>query len=347
MPHALLKRATKENAPIVDGDQATFLWRGKRPVQLMGDWNNWDVPSALTLTQVEPDLWMHTLTLPRDTYMEYTYVRNGKRLLDPLNPRTTPNGMGDANNFFYMPDASPTSLARRKRSIVRGQVTRHIIEAAWFVVGGKRIVYLYQPPTQAPCPLMVVYDGLDYLRRARLPIILDNLIAQERIRPVALAMVANGGKARMIEYACSETTLGFVMEKVLPLAQQNLNLTDLRESPGTYGVLGASMGGLMSLYTALRVPQVFGHVISQSGAFASDEHEWVATELVRHAPTRPIEIWMDAGRFEWLLGANQNMHALLRDKGYDVTYHEFSGGHNYPAWRDDVWRGLETVFGKA
>ena len=165
-----------------------------------------------------------------------------------------------------------------------------------------------------------------------------------------MAMIANGGKARIIEYACSETTVGFVMEKVLPLARRHLNLLDPGDAPGApgaYGVLGASMGGLMSLYTALRVPQVFGHVISQSGAFASDEHEWVTTELVRHAPTRPIKIWMDAGKFEWLSGANQNMQALLRDKGYDVTYRQFSGGHNYPAWRDDVWRGLETVLGKA
>jgi len=121
MPNPLLKRVLHEHNPVVDDDRVTFLWRGKRPAQLMGDWNNWDVPSALTLTQVEPDLWMHTLTLPRDTYMEYTYVRNGKRLLDPLNPRTTPNGVGDTNNFFYMPEAAPTPLAYPRRGVPRGQ----------------------------------------------------------------------------------------------------------------------------------------------------------------------------------------------------------------------------------
>ena len=151
----------------------------------------------------------------------------------------------------------------------------------------------------------------------------------------------------MVEYDCSDATLEFLISQVLPLAGSEIKLLDYKKQPGVHGVMGASMGGLIALYTALRVPKVFGRVISQSGAFASDEHEWVITELVRHAPARPIKIWMDSGKFEWLLGANQTMHALLRDRGYDVTYHEFSGGHNYPSWRDDVWRGLETVFEKA
>jgi enterochelin esterase-like enzyme len=39
------------------------------------------------------------------------------------------------------------------------------------------------------------------------------------------------------------------------------------------------------------------------------------------------------------------MRDLLLGRGYDVTYREFNAGHNYPAWRDDVWRGLEALFG--
>jgi enterochelin esterase family protein len=38
------------------------------------------------------------------------------------------------------------------------------------------------------------------------------------------------------------------------------------------------------------------------------------------------------------------MIALLDRKRYNVTYREFSAGHNYTAWRDDVWRGLEEMF---
>jgi enterochelin esterase-like enzyme len=40
------------------------------------------------------------------------------------------------------------------------------------------------------------------------------------------------------------------------------------------------------------------------------------------------------------------MHTLLKSKGYDVTYREFSGGHNQSMWADNTWRALEAMYGK-
>ncbi len=344
MTHPLVKRAREEGTPIIEGEQSTFVWHGRGPVKLAGDFDDWDLESSPMLSEIEPKLWTHTMTWPRDSYMEYAFVVDGERALDPLNPRTIPSGLGHINNFFYMPEAAPTPLIRRQRGVPRGLVSRHTLETDGIVVGKKRAVYLYQPPTSEPCPLVVVYDGTDYMRRAKLPDMVDNLIAQKRIRPVALAMVANGGKARMIEYACSEMTVDYVVMNVLPLAYERLNLLDPQDSPGAFGVLGASMGGLMALYTAMRAPQIFGRALSQSGAFMV-EHEYVVCDLVRHMPMQPIKIWMDVGRFEMLLSANQHMRDLLVGRDYDVAYREFNAGHNYPAWRNDVWRGLEALFG--
>ena len=204
------------------------------------------------------------------------------------------------------------------------------------------MVYLYQPPVKIPVPLVVVYDGPDYLKRACLNIIVDNLIAANRIRPFAMAMVQNGGRARGLEYSCSDATLGFVFECVIPLAQEHLTLIPPGGEP--YGILGASMGGLMALYTGMRMPQVFGKVLSQSGSFTPLEHELVVMDLINYVPPPAIDIWMDAGRYEWLLDDNRKMFSLLKEKKYKVRYHEFSGGHNYTAWRDDIWRGLEALF---
>jgi enterochelin esterase family protein len=101
----------------------------------------------------------------------------------------------------------------------------------------------------------------------------------------------------------------------------------------------------MALYAGLRAPHIFGRVLSQSGAFILGEQDAVVFDLVRDGPVRPLEIWMDAGRYEWLLDCNQRMHQLLADRGYKVVYREFSGGHNYPAWRSDLSHGLELMFG--
>ena len=74
------------------------------------------------------------------------------------------------------------------------------------------------------------------------------------------------------------------------------------------------------------------------------QREVAAVDLVRHQHAHNIKIWMDVGRMDELLEDNRKMSALLQDKGYQVTYREFSGGHNYTAWRDDLWRGLEELF---
>ena len=70
-----------------------------------------------------------------------------------------------------------------------------------------------------------------------------------------------------------------------------------------------------------------------------------AVDLVRYGHACDLKIWMDVGILEEdLLEDNRRMVALLKEKEYDVTYREFSASHNYTAWRDDVWHGLEEMF---
>jgi enterochelin esterase family protein len=66
--------------------------------------------------------------------------------------------------------------------------------------------------------------------------------------------------------------------------------------------------------------------------------------MVRYSHARSLKIWMDIGVLEDLLEDNRNMVALLDKRQYNVSYREFSGGHNYTAWRNDIWRGLEEMF---
>ena len=358
MTRALLARAEREGAPLIDGDSVTFVWRGRNPPdgsepRLLGDFNNWDIANPIALARASAGVWTHTLDLPPDAYIEYAYVRpdalvkhgNPERVPDPFNRRRTPNGLGKFNHFFYMPQAAPVRFTRRAKNVPRGVLTRHVLKVPNLVAGGERAAWLYQPPGDEPTPLLLVYDGADYLRRARLVAMVEGLMAQRRIAPLALALLANGRQARMIEYACSDATLSFVTQHVLPLARRELNLLDPAESSGAFGVLGASMGGLMALYTGLRLPQVFGRVLSQSGAFILPDHEFVTAQLLREGERKPLRIWMDVGRYEWLLQSNRTTHDLLRARGYAVEYREFNAGHNYPAWRDDLPRGLEAMFG--
>ena len=341
----LVQRVKAEGHPLIDGETVTFLWEGKTAPHLIDDLHGWE-GNPQTPQRIASGVWVWSFNLPRDAYLEYAFLdpETNERIPDPHNKRRVWNGINGYNHFFYMPEAAPTPLVIRKKGIPRGMLTKYMLPAWMMTQDGKRAIHLYQPPTDAPVPLLVVYDGNDYLQRGKLATMVDNLIAEKRIRPLAIAFLRNGGPRRFVEYACSEAVLAWLDHDVLLLAREQLNLLDIQKNPGAYGVLGASMGGLMALYTALRMPDIFGNVLSQSGAFHFEQFDTVTVDIVEHFPKRDLRIWMDAGKLEWLLESSQKMHKLLKARGYDVSYREFTGGHCYTAWRDDLWRGLENLF---
>lgn len=363
-----LERAKASGNPVIDdagGSEVTVTfvlpYEGTTTPILGGDFTGWLAGKPIRMERAGKGVWAASVALPRDAYVEYAYFlppENGDeltdehRLLDPLNSRRVWNGIAAYNNAVSLPDFRMIDLVRRKPGVPRGTVTRHVAHAGMAAVGGKRLTYLYRPPVDEPVPLVVVWDGPDYLRRGHLTAIVDNLIAQRRIRPIALVMPQNGKQARMLEYSLNELTLYFARECLWSLAQEHLNILDAHaqiDGRGAHGVLGASMGGLMALFTGLRLPHVFGHVIAQSGAFQF-ELDGVSVgvyDYVRCADERMrrIKIWQDVGTLEWLLEGNRKMHRALRENGFDVTYHEFHAGHNYTAWANNVWRGLELMYG--
>lgn len=336
-------------SPYVEGTTATFRWHGPRLPRLEADINRWGIDPV----PFEPDgheMWSAAVDLPADAYVEYHLSVDGANSLDPLNRRSVPNGIGGRENFFYMPEAGPTPYLQPGAGARLGRISRHEVEDALLVVGGRRTVYLYHPPVDEPCPLLVVLDGGDYLRRGRLNRIVDTLIARRLIRPIALAFVQNGGQARYVEYMCNDAHLGFITRRVLPLARERLPLVDVGGSPGPYGMCGASMGGLMALYAGVRLPGVFGNVLSQSGGFRYEivGERTVVADLIRQGSGSPVNVYMDVGRFEryltGLLESNQHMRDLLLSYGYSVTYRERNSGHNMTAWRDAVALGLQALF---
>ena len=348
MTDSLLKRLKTQPTPFIDNDTVTFIWKGRTPPTLAGDFTGWDSDNPVRMVKSEPGVWTYQLKFLPDAYIEYAFQNDEENILDPFNTHQTFNGIGSYNNYFSMPEYNPIALARKKRNIPHGTITTHNLYTDYVISGKKRAIHLYQPPVAEPVPAVVVWDGQDYLNRIHLHYIVDNLIYQKRIKPIALVFIDNGGQyLRTVEYACNDATLAFLMTEVMPLASKELNLIDINRFPGIYGVLGASMGGLMALYTSTRIPHIFGNVISQSGAFSWGNFDMVVFELLQLGEVRPMKIWMDAGVYDLagLLESNQRMHQLLTLKGYPNTYREYHAGHNYPAWRDDIWRGLETLYG--
>jgi enterochelin esterase-like enzyme len=342
----LVDRARTEHAPVIAGDQATFVWLGERAPDLAGDmtgWRPWQATSGdRQMEEIAPGIWTHSVALPPDAYIEYAYFLDGKRQHDPLNPRRVPNGFGETNNFFAMPDAPQSLLFRRQRGVKAGQVTRTVLQSPR-LAGERRTVRLYRPAVDGLCLLLLVLDGQDYWQRARLAVLADNLIHRGVLPPLAIVFLDNARQARFAEYGCSEALVWFVAEQLVPWVAGQLPLLP---GAGHHGVLGASMGGLSALWLGVRLPDIFGRVFSQAGGFALGlTGELGVTRILRWGPRLPLRVYMDCGRFDPLVAANRTMHALLSERGYEVTYREYNAGHNYPAWREGLAAGLEWLFG--
>ena len=314
-----IQRAKEFGNPVVRGDRATFIWEGKTAPHLISDLHNWEEnpkPFKRLSSSLEPattkTIWSCSLTLPRDAYLEYAFYDpvSQKRFPDPLNSKSVNNGVGSRNNFFYMPETMPSPFSMRRADVPIGALTSHRVETGFLREDGERDIYLYRPPVMEPVPLLIVYDGQDYLNRGKLATIVDNLIADKRIQPIAIAFLTNGGRWRSVEYVCSDATLNWVEQIILPLAREQLNLLDIKKHPCAYGVLGASAGGLMSMYTGLRLPDVFGKVLIQSGVSALDGRNLATVDLVRHKHAHAIQIWMDVGKLEFLLEDNRRMSGM-------------------------------------
>jgi enterochelin esterase family protein len=193
-----------------------------------------------------------------------------------------------------------------------------------------------------------------------IPTILDNLVAAKKIRPLVAILVDNlSEESRDRDLECYPPFADFMAKELVPWARQRYRFS---AEPERTIVGGVSLGGLTAAYCALRYPEVFGNVLSQSGAFFyfpgwEDQEEngsapfgWLIRQFVTTRKL-PIRFYLEAGLFEndcpeTLLGQNRRMRDVLEAKGYSVVYSEFAGGHEFLSWRGSVADGLIALAGR-
>lgn len=156
--------------------------------------------------------------------------------------------------------------------------------------------------------------------------------------------IPNMGVDRLREYSpfvdaragggAGDAYVEFILRTVKPMIDTQYRT--LRDRVGT-GIVGSSMGGLISLYAFFRAPHAFGFagVMSPALWFA----EGAIFPYVRSAPYAPGRLYLDVGTREGTgtLANAREMRDLLAEKGYvmgeTLSWVEDEGGmHNEQAW---------------
>lgn len=344
---------TRHGSPIVEGDRATFLWVGEADEVLVRH-RVQGLPEPLTMRRIpHTTLWYVSIDMPKESRVEYQFeiVRGEVResyVNDPLNPRLAHGPFGASSvcaaTGYEVPEWTLPDPESRPGDLrpaeLASKALRRTVRFSVYVPA--RFIPLIQ------YPLLIVHDGDDYLNYTSMKTVLDNLIHRGEIADLIVAFVPPGN--RLVEYANHAPHARFIARELVPHLSETYPLLG---APSARTLMGSSFGGVSSVSTAVRYPDVFGNLLLQSASLmftdiAFDHGGGAVFDPVvkfvnsfRARPRRITDrIYQSCGMYEPLITPNRSMATVFREAGMEVRYREHRDGHNWENWRDRLREGL-------
>jgi enterochelin esterase-like enzyme len=366
---------TRGGTPLIeaiDGDEhnvhVTFLWQGDSSTRgVLIDWYPFTISRTAELSMVRmegTDLWYRTLRVPRGSRFLYQLSVNDPRTTIPVgtgSARPGPDPLNPRRDIAELPGAPAQPYLARREGVPRLTMNRERIASR--ILNEDRPLFVYTPPGWNPrlrTPSLLLFDGEQEEGLVFASATIENLVHERKVPPIVIARIPNlSGRSRMRDLGCSTEFTDFLAKEVAPLLQSKYGVSKLASESG---VGGASRGGLAAVCAALRAPDRFGLVISQSGSLwfvprtipgkPYREPGWVVEQFLER-PKLPVRFYLDVGKFEWdatgegfgTLEPARRLRDVLRAKGYDVTYQEFLSGHDDITWRGSLADALIALFG--
>lgn len=136
-----------------------------------------------------------------------------------------------------------------------------------------------------------------------------------------------------------------VVEELKPEIDRRFRV---RSGPGDTGLMGSSLGGVVSFYMAWEWPQVFGHAACLSSTFS---HKDDLVERVLSEPRRPCKFYLDSGwpgdNFETTLAMALALSRAGYEYGRDFLHFAFPlAGHEEGAWAERLHVPLQLFYGR-
>lgn len=225
-----------------------------------------------------------------------------------------------------------------------------------------REMYVYTPPgydksTEKYPVLYLLHGGGEDQRgwatQGRTDLILDNLIAEQKAKPMIIAMLdgnfyGNGGGVAGFGEPQLRAFENELKNAAIPFVENNFRVeTDAKNR----ALAGLSMGGLQTLYAGIKNTAMFSSLgVFSSGWWANNpklsdpQYEF----MKNNASTINGDLknfWISMGGKEDI--AHQNCQIMMKkfdEMGIKYTYSEYAGGHSWPVWRHDLFEFSQLLF---
>jgi enterochelin esterase-like enzyme len=283
----------------------------------------------------------------------YTFESDGTHRLDPSNPQIKPNLL-NLSNELHVPGASP--LPWEDSDIAHGTVHHHFYKSA--VVGDNRDFYVYTPPGYDPnastkYPVLYLLHGYSddasgWTAVGKANLILDNLIAEQKAKPMIVIMPlgygapeivqptkvfgANFNNAELREKNFSRFSAA-LSDEVIPLVERTYKVESNREARA---IAGLSMGGAESLLTGVNRLDLFSWVGAFSSGGLGVDYAAAFPQLSSSTNAKLHLLWISCGTDDRLITPNRKLIAWLKSKDIHLTQVETPGMHTWMVWRRNL-----------
>jgi len=262
--------------------------------------------------------------------------------------------LSSATGFILAQDSGPAYL--QVRSVPHGTVQPVAYKST--ALGADRRMLVYTPPdyekSSARYPVLYLLHGAgsdenSWTERGRAHLILDNLIADGKLKPLVVVMPFGFAMARAPGAArgdASENKMqreGFAkdfLQDVMPLVDSKFRVFTDREHRA---IAGLSLGGAQALAIGLTHLELFSRIAGFSPAMGASNNPvtgGVDFESVL-ADTAGINgkvkfLWVSCGTEDTLFDSIQAFSQQLSKHKIEHTYRITGGAHVYPVWQRNL-----------
>lgn len=284
----------------------------------------------------------------------YTYgfaIDGGLRMPDPSNPNLELRRWG-ATSLFVIPGHDQAPIDQRR--VPHGAIHVNFYDSP--NLNTQRMVYVYTPPGyetgKQKFPVLYLLHGNGQIEASwtwtgRTNVIMDNLIADGKIKPMIVVM-PYGHVAREIKTAANPSAVpsptdGALIEKELmtavkPMVESKYRvLTDRNHR----AIAGLSMGSAQSQMIALHNLEQFAYL----GAFsaAGNRGEWEKADAAMLNKKLKV-LWLGCGTEDFAYNGMKSLHTLLETRTVKHVWNESAAGHSWPNWQVYLTKFAQLLF---